>query len=131
METQDWEGKQLDKDLKVLGNMVYSPDTCLFISPDLNRFLNENHNSRGEFPIGVYLKSEGRYGCICGKKYHGYFDTILDSHLQWISEKIKYIDEFIETSDNDVKIALENFKSVLQYHLENSIIFEGRKNESN
>ncbi|MGL5281383.1 putative restriction endonuclease [Pectobacterium phage vB_PcaM_P7_Pc] len=36
METKDWEGKCLDKDLK--GGDEYSPDTCLFISEDLNRY---------------------------------------------------------------------------------------------
>lgn len=36
METKDWEGKCLDKDLK--GGDVYSPETCLFISGDLNRY---------------------------------------------------------------------------------------------
>lgn len=36
METKDWQGKCLDKDLK--GGKEYSPDTCLFISENLNRY---------------------------------------------------------------------------------------------
>lgn len=32
METQDWEGKQLDKDRKVSGNKVYGPDTCQWLT---------------------------------------------------------------------------------------------------
>lgn len=32
MATQDHEGKHLDKDIKVKGNKVYSPDVCLFVT---------------------------------------------------------------------------------------------------
>ncbi|AFC21805.1 HNH endonuclease [Cronobacter phage vB_CsaM_GAP32] len=129
METQDWENKQLDKDLKILGNMVYSPETCLFISFELNKFLNENQNNRGDYPIGVYLKSENRYGSQCGKTHLGYYDTAFDAHQRWLSEKINRIDKFIEVSENEIKHALIKFKSILQYHVENGIIFKGIKYE--
>lgn len=55
METQDWEGKQLDKDLLVQGNSIYSPETCCFISTTVNGFMVKSNSSRGEFPIGVSL----------------------------------------------------------------------------
>lgn len=42
MDTKDWEGKCLDKDLK--SGSVYSPETCLFISEGLNRYWVMKHN---------------------------------------------------------------------------------------
>lgn len=39
METQDWKGNQLDKDLLIEHNKVYSPETCLFLSREVNSFL--------------------------------------------------------------------------------------------
>lgn len=31
------EGYELDKDIKVFGNRVYGPETCQFVTPDINR----------------------------------------------------------------------------------------------
>lgn len=36
METQDWEGKELDKDLRGNGKKVYSPETCTFVTREVN-----------------------------------------------------------------------------------------------
>lgn len=37
MQTQDWSGKELDKDL--LGGNLYSPETCVFLDKKLNMLL--------------------------------------------------------------------------------------------
>lgn len=45
MESQNWVGMQLDKDLKVKGNKVYSPETCMFIPAEVNSFLIDQKKS--------------------------------------------------------------------------------------
>ncbi len=36
MLTQDWQGKQLDKDILVKGNKIYSAETCCFVTQEEN-----------------------------------------------------------------------------------------------
>lgn len=47
-------GSQLDKDLKVIGNRTYSPETCLFVSGEVNNFL-VGLTKISTLPLGVYL----------------------------------------------------------------------------
>ena len=54
MEQQTWQGMHLDKDVLLPGNKIYSPTTCIFISPQLNALLGNNKNQRGKYPQGVY-----------------------------------------------------------------------------
>ena len=49
------EGWQLDKDLLVRGNKIYSENLCVFIPRELNSLLLTRDAKRGEHPLGVYL----------------------------------------------------------------------------
>lgn len=95
MMTQDWEGKQLDKDILISGNKTYGPDTAVFVTPQTNSFILEKGSSRGKYPIGVtWHKRQQKYvsqiGDMSGKpKTLGYFDTPEDAHLRWYEEKKK------------------------------------------
>ena len=48
---KDW---QMDKDLLVKGNKVYSESTCVFIPAEINSLLIKCTASRGEHLVGVY-----------------------------------------------------------------------------
>lgn len=81
METQDWEGKALDKDLLLDGNKLYSPETCIFISKEVNSFLTDKKSNVGEHPLGVtyhtrFKKFTAQVWETNGQRKHlGYFDT--------------------------------------------------------
>lgn len=49
MMNQDWKEKELDKDILVPGNKVYSPDTCVFIDKKVNELFSKKnkHSVRG------------------------------------------------------------------------------------
>lgn len=90
MDTQDWDGKELDKDLLVPGNKVYSPETCLFVSSQVNLFLVDGASRRGGFMLGAYLdKRTGKFRSSCNnpftrtQEYLGTFSTEISAHLAW------------------------------------------------
>ena len=96
METQDWEGKQLDKDIIAPGNKVYSPDTCVFVSPNLNTLLLDSAATRGEWPIGASLHKRDKkfYAYIKegGKQRHlGSFTCPHEAHMAWRKAKARIV----------------------------------------
>jgi hypothetical protein len=46
---------QLDKDILIKGNKVYSPKTCCFVPQEINNLFTKNNKNRGDYPIGVTL----------------------------------------------------------------------------
>lgn len=94
MSSQKWEGKCLDKDLKVKFNKIYSPDTCLFVETEVNNFVLDKESARGQWPLGVYYhKPTKKFIARCSnstsrKQEHlGYFDTPEEAHEAWKKRK--------------------------------------------
>lgn len=94
---QDWRGKQLDKDILIPGNKVYSPESCVFVSAMTNTFMSDRAADRGEWPIGVcFDKRAGRFKAQCanpfkGKnEYVGLFDCPEEAHKAWRRRKNKW-----------------------------------------
>ena len=56
----DVKGFDLDKDLLIKGNKVYSEDSCIFIPREINTLLTKRTASRGEHLIGVYYHKRGK-----------------------------------------------------------------------
>ena len=101
MKKQDWVGMELDKDILVPGNKIYSPEYCLFIPQELNSLLTDSGSTRGNFPIGAcFHKSEGKFHARCsvdGKnKYLGSFTTPEAASLAYRQFKSNLI---IKTAD--------------------------------
>lgn len=108
MQSQDYNNKPLDKDLLVQDNKIYSPDTCVFVSREINNFLTTRAKVRGDYPIGVSLSKTGKYVSQLrenGKlKYFGSYDTPMEAHYQWQINKILHAEALIAKTD-DARVA--------------------------
>jgi hypothetical protein len=110
MELQDWDGKQLDKDILVAGNKVYSPETCVFVDGKTNTFLIDSAASRGKYGIGVE-KIRNKYRAHCsknGKKVSiGIYDTPLAASKAYFKYKLTLAYELAkQQSDERVAVAI-------------------------
>lgn len=78
-------GYQLDKDLLLPDNKVYSPEYCCFVPQEINSLLLDRGANRGDYPQGVCLhKRDGSFVAklrINGKRKHlGYFGCPQEAH---------------------------------------------------
>lgn len=95
-------GWQLDKDLLVKGNLIYSPETCVYVPNYLNTLLMDRAAARGDYPLGVTYKLDKKINphrsqcCVGGKQKHiGYFTTPVEAHRAWQMAKIDSIKDSI------------------------------------
>lgn len=101
MITQDWEGKELDKDLRVFGSKVYSPETCCFVRSEVNSFLLKAATHKSLLPMGVHEKTAPPVGVrtkpfaasvttgATTKKCLGCYATPMGAHRAWQQGKIE------------------------------------------
>lgn len=87
---------QLDKDILVRGNKVYSPETCCFVPKDINLLLLTSKKARGDYPLGVtYHKRDGVFQANLGingkQKYLGAFKTSEEAFLTYKKAKESYV----------------------------------------
>lgn len=128
MESQNWDGKALDKDLLVPNNKIYSKDTCMFIDIRLNAFLAVKP---GKYYLGTRLKTnrnkfESRIHDInTGKRIHlGNYDTPEEAHRKWQCAKILQIEQLKKLYEYDPIIVscLERISKTIQYEYDSNII---------
>jgi len=120
---KDEKGKywQLDKDLLVKGNKLYSEDTCVFVPQEINILLIKCDSVRGDSPVGVHWhKKDKKFHSRCsdgfGKQKHlGCFSTAKEAFLAYKNFKEAYIKQVAEQY-KDV-IDPRAYKALLEYEV--------------
>lgn len=112
------EGYELDKDLLVKNNRVYSSRRCRLVPRDLNVLLLNRQSHRGAYPQGVdFNKASGKFRARVknnGKsKSLGYFNCPNEAYQSYRTAKERYVKntalEWANRIDWDVFVALMNW----------------------
>lgn len=124
MEKQDWEGKQLDKDILVPENKMYSPETCAFVSGITNNFVTASNAARGKYPLGVYWNTrDKKFAARCSnpftkkQRFIGYFDCSKEAHEAWRKRKHE-LAQLVADSETDPRVieALKKRYSIEEWY---------------
>ena len=116
---KDW---QLDKDLLITGNKVYSENTCIFIPQEINSMLLKSDKKRGEYLIGVsWNKRNKAFVAMVSKnkgnpEYLGYFNTELEAFNAYKTAKESFIKE--QANKRKGKIDERAYNALMNYTVE-------------
>ena len=112
-------GYELDKDLLVKGNKIYSPETCCLVPVEINLSIVGSRSFRGDYPVGVTKMSRGggyvaRISKFGNPTYLGSYSNPKEAFLHFKSEKEAYLKElaikYKDTVSVDVYEALCSYK---------------------
>ena len=114
---------QLDKDILVKGNKVYSPQTCCFVPKEINYLFVKCNGSRGQHPLGVsYHSQRNKFQVSMGisniGKHLGLFNTANEAFKAYKTAKEAYIKEVATKYYTSGKINERVYQSLMKYEVE-------------
>ena len=116
---------QLDKDIIIKGNKVYSPDTCVFVPSFINTLFTKCQKTRGKLPIGVYYdKTSKKYQANLSifkdgksvRKHLGCFDAVNEAFEVYKKAKEEYIKEIADEYKD--KIPAKLYEAMYSYKVD-------------
>lgn len=115
------DGYELEKDIKVHGNKIYSPERCLVVPRFINTLFTKANKIRGNTMIGVTATDNGNFSSRLaegGKQvYLGRFATEREAFEAYKREKESYIKEVAEDYFTRNLIAKEVYDALLKYEV--------------
>ena len=117
----DNEGWQLDKDLLVKGNKVYSENTCVLLPQEINKVLTKREASRGEHLIGVSWSDTSKSFIARVRKNKGKqerlgcFNTEIEAFNAYKTAKEAFIKEQAEKWKSQIDIRA--YEALMKYEV--------------
>ena len=99
------EGWQLDKDLLIKGNKVYSENTSVFLPSEINTLLIKREASRGKHPIGVYWSNSNKAFVAMVRKNKG-----KPERLGCFATEIEAFNAYKQAKESFIKEQAEKWK---------------------
>jgi hypothetical protein len=120
------EGYSLDKGIIANGSTEYSAETTTFVPSRIKNIISSSRAIRGEFPVGVTRRSDGRgkraYAARlkkdAGSVLVGYFKTPELAFIAYKKEKESYIKEVALDYYSDGRIDKRVFDALCRYEVE-------------
>lgn len=116
------EGYQLDKDILVKGNRVYSPQFCCFIPQRINSLLTKQSKATRKSIVGVTERYNGKYLAYYTKNRKniclGTYDTKEEAFLAYKAHKEAYIKEMAQEYFANGKINEQVYQALMNYEVE-------------
>lgn len=113
----DQKGWELDKDILIKGNKIYSEETCCFVPKEINLAFVKKEKSRGDYLIGVdFHKARKQYRARCGTKHLGWFSTELEAFNVYKHTKEAYIKELANKWKDQIDPRI--YEALMNYQVE-------------
>lgn len=107
---------ELDKDILVKGNTIYSPETCIFAPKSINTLFGGSSKKNDDgLPMGVTMTENGKYKPQI-KRFPDVFDTPEEAWEIWKLHKQSLI---IQKADEYLgKIPMKLYYAMMSYQFE-------------
>lgn len=114
----DGERTELDKDILVKGNKIYSPETCIFVPHSINSLFIKCDKVRGNLPIGVTMVNT-KNGIKYRSRFNHFGKEILIGKFDSAEEAFS---AYKIAKENHIKQIAKKYKNVIPKRLHCAIL---------
>lgn len=117
------EGFELDKDILIKGNKIYSSETCCFVPQEINYLFTKNNQNRGDLPIGVCRRGSRFISQMSKNKKKirlGSFKTKEEAFQAYKEAKEDFIKVMAFMYFMREEISVDVYKAMNKYEVENN-----------